>query len=107
MVWTLRSHAERLSKQTKRVDGLARTTKAKATPARARARAKARARTKERVNYTGKEGRKDFHEMEGHENKQETQNRVKNTPSGRTRIGITLTTGLMQTGGRATGAQIS
>ena len=31
---------------------------------------------------------------------------VKNTQSGRTRVGITLTTGLMQTGGRATAAQI-
>ena len=31
---------------------------------------------------------------------------VKNTKSGRTRVGITLTTGLTQTGGRATGVQI-
>ena len=44
--------------------------------------------------------------MEGHEDKQETHTPVKNTQSGRTRVGITLTTGLTQTGGRATGAQI-
>ena len=41
--------------------------------------------------------------MEGHEDKQEKP--VKNTQSGRTRVGITLTTGLTQTGGRMTGAQ--
>ena len=72
-------------KTTQRVDGLVRTTKPKASPARAEAntikarakaslvRAKARARAKERVKQHGKKGKKGLHEMEGHDDKPETQ----------------------------------
>ena len=124
MVWYLRSHGERLSKgelrtckTTKRVDGLAWTTKIKAlargeaskTKARAKAnlvRAKARARAKERVNNTARKGRKDVTECRGTKTNKKHENQPRIHKSGRARVGITLTTGLTQTGGRATGSQI-
>ena len=97
-------------KTIRRVDGLARTTKPKTSPARARAdktkaraktnpvRAKARARTKETVNNTARNGRKDFKKWRRTKTNKKHK-LVEDTQS-------TLTTGLTQTGGRATGAQI-
>ena len=121
MVWNFRSHGERLERQpsicktAEQVDGLARTTKAKASQARVRAkasktramakanlpRATPRTRTKERVNATARKGRKDFMRWRN------TKTRKKHKPvkNGRTRVGIPLT-GLTQTGDRATGAQM-
>ena len=61
-------------------------------------RGKSKNKNKRKIKHHGKKVKKGFHEMEGHA--------VKNTQNGRrrTRLGITLTAGLMQTGGRATGA---
>ena len=80
----------------KPVDGLARTIKPKASLARARTTA---SKTKERANKTAKKGRKAFTKWRGTKTnkKHETFN---NTQGGRTRFGITLTTGLTQTCGR-------
>ena len=78
---------------TKRVDGLARTTKPKASPARAKAnktkarakacqmRAKARARAKGKVNNTARKGRKDFTNWRSTKTNKKHEP-VKNTQSG-------------------------
>ena len=53
----------------------------------------------------GKKRKKGCHEMEGAKANKKLKP-VKNTQSGWTRVGITLTTELTRTGGRVTGAQI-
>ena len=65
-------------KTTQRVDGLARTTKPKASPTRTtgnKTKARARAKSKGKGgkdNEHDKKGKKGFDEMKGHEDKQET-----------------------------------
>ena len=57
------------------------------------------------LNNTARKERKDFTKWRGTMTNQKHKP-VKNTQGGRTRLGITLTTGLTQTAGRVTGAQI-
>ena len=95
------------------MDGLARTMKPKASAAPAKANktqamakaslVEAKARAIERGK--GRKGRKDIAKWRGTKTNKK-HNSVNNTQSGRTRDGIAMTTGLTQTGGRATGAQI-
>ena len=67
---------------------------------------KGKNKNKGKGKHHGKKGKNEFHEMEGHDDAQDTQTGQHDTEYGRTRVGITLTTGLTQTGDRGTGAQI-
>ena len=112
MVWNLRSHGERCRKKTENLQnnqtsGWSGTDvkKTKASLARASSKASlARATTKEIINNTARKGRKDSTKLRGTKTNKKHKP-VKNT-QGAPRVGITLTTGLTQTGVQATGAQI-
>ena len=93
----------------KRVAGLARTTTPKAIPARARgnqteARAKA-SLVRANARKKARKERKDLTRWRGTKTNRKHKP-VRNAQFGLTRIGITFTNGLTQTGGRVTGAQI-
>ena len=98
-------------KTTKQVDGLAPTTKAKASPAWAKARQRQgqrqgqRQEQRTRENTTARKGRKDSTEWRSTTTRK-THQPVKITQNGRTGVGITLTSGMTQTGGQTIGAQI-
>ena len=106
MVWNLRTHGERLSKETEylqnnQTSGWSGTDgKGKGKPGKGKDTNKNKAKGK----HHGKKGKKELHEMEEHDDTQDTQTSQDYTEW--TRGGITLTTGLAQTGGQATGAQI-
>ena len=109
---TWRENVERklnTCKTIKQVDSLAPTTKPKASMARANltkartkaslARAKAWTKAKEKVNNTARNERNDFTGWRGTKTKRKHKP-VKNTQGGLTRVGITLTNGMTQIGGR-------
>ena len=83
MVWHLRSHGERLSKENRVLAKQPNkwtvwhgTTQAKASPARTRAKAsleRAKAKTRKQDKTYDKKGKTCFDEMEGHADTQETQ----------------------------------
>ena len=116
-VWNLWTHGKRLSKENRihvehtKNDGLARTTKAMASPAwkartnKTKARVKARTNTKERANTTARKRRQDATKWRG-TTKHKTHKPVKITQDGRTQVEITVTAGMTQTGGQRSGARI-
>ena len=66
---------------------------------------KGKNKNKGRSEHHGKKGKKGFSKWRSTKTSKKHK-LVKVTQNGRTQVGITLTTGLTQTGGRATGAQM-
>ena len=112
MVWSPRSHGKRVSEENRILATLP--NKARAGQRHGQRRGHTRQRQKEKETWQGKG--KNKNKKKGCPARQEKEERitrghkthkpVKITQSGRTRVGITLTTGMTQTGGQTIGAQI-
>ena len=121
MVWNSRPHGERLSKENrvlakqpnKWMSGMYDTGKGKGKKSKGKRKGKgkpgkgkkARTKTREWVNTTPRKERNDLTKWRG-TTIRKTHKLVKHTQSGRTRVGITLTTGLTEIGGHTIGAHM-